>query len=113
MTPKKASRRSARPPADPAATAMVVLCLYVVDQAPNSAQAVDNLKAICARYLNGNFELEIVDVIEFPQRAMADGVIVTPCLTKLGPSPTARIVGNLSDTDKVMRALGIPASSGP
>ncbi|MDP3858186.1 MAG: circadian clock KaiB family protein [Stagnimonas sp.] len=113
MTPENGRSSKARPPAGPPTTSMVVLCLYVVDQAPNSVQAVANLEAICQRHLKGKFKLEIIDVIEFPQHALDNGVIVTPCLAKLSPSPTARIIGNLSDTDKVMRALGIPAASGP
>ena len=50
---------------------------------------------------------EIIDVLEYPQRALADGVLVTPSLTKVSPSPSAKIVGNLSDTGSVLHALGI------
>jgi len=57
--------------------------------------------------LQDNFKLEIVDVLEQPLRALADGILVTPSLAKLSPSPAANIVGNLSDKSGVMRALGI------
>jgi len=101
MTRKKAKR-----PADAVVT-MVVLKLYIADTAPNSARAIANLAAICKEYLGDGFELEIIDVLEYPQRALADGIIVTPSLTKLSPSPLTKIVGNLSDTRSVLHALGI------
>lgn len=100
-------QRAKRPPADPAVTTVFVLRLYVADTAPNSARAVANLAAICKEHLGDRFELEIIDVLEYPQRALADGIIVTPSLTKVSPSPLARIVGNLSDTSSVLHALGI------
>lgn len=90
-----------------AVTTVVVLRLYVADSAPNSARAIANLAAICKEYLGDQFELEIIDVLEEPQRALADGIIVTPSLTKISPSPLARIVGNLSDTSSVLHALGL------
>jgi circadian clock protein KaiB len=104
MTRRDAKRRLAEATV---ATAVVVLRLYVADRAPNSARAIANLAAICKEYLGDQFELVIIDVLEHPQRALADGIIVTPSLTKVSPSPLARIVGNLSDTNSVLHALGI------
>ena len=91
----------------PAATTVVVMCLYIADSAPNSVQAVANLEAICKEHLKDKFKLEIIDVLEYPLRALADGVVVTPSLAKMSPSPAAKIVGNLSDKSSVLRALGI------
>lgn len=88
-------------------TAVVVLRLYIAGNAPNSAQAVANLEAICREYLVGAHDLEIIDVLEHPQRAMAAGILVTPTLTKLYPLPTAQVVGNLSDRQRVLLAIGI------
>ena len=96
-----------RRPPDRAVTTMVVLRLYIADSAPNSTRAIANLAAICKEHFGNNFELEIIDVLEYPQRALADGILVTPSLTKLSPSPLAKIVGNLSDTGSVLHALGI------
>lgn len=90
-----------------AVTTALVMRLYVVNNAPNSLLAIANLAAICKEFLKDNFKLEIVDVIEQPLRALADGILVTPSLAKLAPSPAANIVGNLSDKSGVMRALGI------
>jgi circadian clock protein KaiB len=89
---------------------VVVMRLYIADNAPNSARAVANLEAICKEHLGSKFRLEIIDVLEYPQRALADGIVVTPSLTKVSPSPIAKIVGNLSDTMGVLHALGIKAS---
>ena len=88
------------------ATAMVMV-LYITDSGPNSVRAVANLEAICKEYLQGNFRLEIIDVLEYPRRALADGIVVTPSLAKMSPLPAATIVGNLSDKSEVLRALGI------
>ena len=89
-------------------TTILVMRLYIANSAPNSVQAVANLEAICKEYLKDAYKLEIIDVLEFPQRALADGVVVTPSLSKLSPSPTAKVIGNLSDKGRVLRALGIP-----
>jgi circadian clock protein KaiB len=99
--PPKAKVRSAK------ATTVVLLRLYVAGGAPNSVLAIANLEAICREYLKDGHRLEVVDVLEHPRRAMAEGVIVTPSLAKLSPLPAASIVGNLSDRNKVLLALGI------
>jgi circadian clock protein KaiB len=103
MRPPRARPRAA----DPAATTVVVMRLYIANNAPNSLQAVANLEAICREHLEDAFTLEIVDVLEHPQRALADGILVTPSLAKVSPSPVTRVVGNLSDKTRVLRALGI------
>lgn len=102
------SQRQSKPrPPRPEFTTVVVLRLYVAGGAPNSVQALANLEAICAEYLKDGHQLEVVDVLEDPRRAMAAGVLVTPSLTKLSPQPVAQLVGNLSDKLKVVLALGL------
>jgi circadian clock protein KaiB len=91
------------------AAALTVMRLYISDNAPNSVQAVANLASICKEYLAESFTLEIIDVLKDPLRALADGIIVTPSLTKVSPSPVAKIVGNLGETGDVLLALGIKA----
>ena len=100
----KKTKRSA---SSPAVTTVVVMRLYIADNAPNSLRAIANLEAICKEHLKGNFKLEIIDVLETPLRALADGILVTPSLAKMSPSPAAKIVGNLSDKSSVLHALGI------
>ena len=104
---RKKTKRSA---SGPAVTTVVVMRLYIVNNAPNSVRAVANLAAICREHLEGNFKLEIIDVLEYPLRALADGILVTPSLTKVSPSPVAKVVGNLSDRSSVLSALGIKES---
>lgn len=81
------------------------LRLYVAGNGPNSTLARANIAAICREQFHEAFELEIVDLLEFPHRALADGVVVTPTLLKLAPVPTQRIVGNLNNTPHVLVAL--------
>ena len=102
------SRRKKLPKA-PAAdtTTVVVLRLYIAGGAPNSLQAIANLEAICQECLKDVYKLEVIDVLEHPRRAMAEGVLVTPSLAKLSPLPAANIIGNLSDRAKVLLALGL------
>lgn len=83
------------------------LRLYVAGGAPNSVRAIANLAAISKEHLQCAFKLEIVDVLQFPLRALADGVRVTPHLAKLSPSPAANLVGNLSDRKSVLALLGL------
>ena len=100
-------RKAAKSP--PAALTVVVMRLYIAAGSTNSVKAVANLDAICREYLKEGYELEIVDVIKYPLRALTDGVLVTPSLAKLSPAPTARVAGNLSDKSSLLRALGIKA----
>jgi circadian clock protein KaiB len=81
------------------------LRLYIAGNAPNSLRAIANVKAICGEHFASRNELEIVDVLDQPRRALADGVIVTPTLLKLSPPPVQRVIGDLSDTNQVLVTL--------
>lgn len=81
--------------------------LYVAGDTQNSAQARANLAALCRDRLPDQHEIEIVDVLKEPQRALADGIFLTPTLVKLAPLPTQKIVGTLSHTETVLLALGL------
>lgn len=81
--------------------------LYVAGDGPHSAQACTNLNVICDEFLHGKCDIEVVDVLREPQRALADGVILTPLLVKLSPAPMRRIVGTLSQRELALQALGI------
>jgi circadian clock protein KaiB len=83
----------------------LALRLYVAGNAPNSLIAMDNLKAICDAPFADGHEIEIVDSLKHPLRALADGIIVTPTLLKLSPAPVQRVIGNLSNTAEVLLAL--------
>jgi circadian clock protein KaiB len=81
--------------------------LYVVDHTPNSDAALCNLTALCQAYVPNRYSIEIVDVLKEPQRALADGIFMTPTLVKLAPAPVRTIVGTLSQSQIVLRTLGL------
>ena len=83
--------------------------LYVAGDAQNSAQAVSNLGALCKAYLKDRHEIEVVDVFRDPQRALAEGIFMTPTLVKLSPTPSFKVVGTLSHTQPLLDALGLEA----
>jgi circadian clock protein KaiB len=85
--------------------------LYVAGEGPNSIMAIAKLKALCRDLLPDCHQIEIIDVVEFPLRALEDSVLLTPTLLKLSPKPVRRIVGNLSDTQTVLQTLGLEAQS--
>jgi len=93
-------------PKDTVDPPMLKLRLYVAGSSPNSAMAVANLKKLRQGPLGERLELQVVDVFKEPERALTEGVLVTPMLVKLDPLPECRILGNLSNTEAVLRALG-------
>jgi circadian clock protein KaiB len=82
--------------------------LYVAGEAVNSALARGHLQALCRRHLAGRHRIDVVDVFCEPERALADGIFMTPTLLRLAPAPLRRIVGTLSDSATLMRALDLP-----
>ncbi len=82
--------------------------LYIAGEAPNSRFAMANLEAIRRDCLPEGSELEIVDILQEPQRAFQDGILVTPTLVKLAPLPACKIIGSLNDRARVLQALGLP-----
>jgi circadian clock protein KaiB len=91
------------------ATDLFKFRLYVAGDAQNSVQAVANLNALCRTHLPDRHEIEVVNVFQAPERALADGIFMTPALIKLAPLPIRRIVGTLSQTQPVLHALGLDA----
>jgi circadian clock protein KaiB len=79
--------------------------LYVADHTTNSSQAIENLHALCRTHLSGRHEIEIVDVFKEPQRALLEGIRMTPTLLRLAPLPIRSIVGTLMDTQRVLETL--------
>jgi circadian clock protein KaiB len=91
-----------------------ILTLYVTGTSPRTKIAIENLNRICKQDLIGKYELEIVDVLENPQRAEDERILATPTLIKQLPPPLRRVIGDLSDKDKVLLGLEVrPASSSP
>lgn len=88
-------------------SSIVRLRLYVAGDGPNSMQAIANLNSLCKQKLVDRHSIEIVDVFQQPHRALRDGVLLTPTLVKVAPAPVRRIVGTLSESEQLIRALGV------
>jgi circadian clock protein KaiB len=81
--------------------------LFITGTSPNSARAIANLKDICENYLSAGYELEIIDVYQQPSKAISEQLIGLPMLIKYFPLPIKRLFGDLSDTTKVLKGLGL------
>ena len=84
--------------------------LYIAGVTPNSAEALINLTTLCRAHLAERHEIEVVDVVRDPQRALTDDIRMTPTLLKVSPPPARRIVGTLSQTQRVLDTLGLSIS---
>ncbi len=105
MQTKKSQARHLKPPQD----GKYVLRLYVAGSTPQSSRAITNLKAICETYLKDRYDLVVVDLYEHRERAREDQIVVAPTLVRLWPAPMRRMVGDLSQTDRVLAALDLPS----
>lgn len=80
--------------------------LYVTGASPNSLRAIANTKSIFEKYLSENYELEIIDVHQQPIVAKEDNIIALPLLIKKFPLPEKRLIGDMSDMEKVLKSIG-------
>jgi circadian clock protein KaiB len=88
-------------------TSHYVLTLYVTGATPRSTRAINNIRAICDRYLAGRYQLEVVDVYQQPEVLREQQLVVAPTLIKTVPKPLKRLIGDLSDVDKVLVGLDL------
>jgi len=93
--------------AAPPAGARYVLRLYLTGMTPRSTQALATIRTLCDEHLAGRYDLEVIDIYQHPERAVADQVIAAPTLVKQLPAPLRRLIGDLSDTDRVMIGLDL------
>ena len=84
-----------------------VLRLFVSGTTLRSSTAIVNLKRLCEERLTGHYTLEVVDIYQHPEAAREHQIVAVPTLLKLLPTPVRRIIGDLSDTDRVLRALNM------
>ncbi len=84
-----------------------VLRLFVTGATPNSTRAVTNIRQICETHLKGNYSLEIIDVYQQNKLAEQEQLIALPLLIKKFPLPERRLIGDMSDTQKVLKGLGL------
>ena len=87
------------------------LRLYVAGQSPKSRAALDNLRVLCEEHLAGRYELEVVDLREHPEMASSDQIIAVPTLVRRLPPPLRQIIGDLSDSDRVLVGLQLTPAS--
>lgn len=83
------------------------LRLYVAGQTPKSIAAFANLKKICEEHLAGQYHIEVIDLLKEPQLASGDQIIAIPTLVRKLPSPIRKIIGDLSDTERVLVGLNL------
>ncbi|MFP4350296.1 MAG: circadian clock protein KaiB [Thermodesulfobacteriota bacterium] len=83
------------------------LRLYVAGQTPKSLQAFANLKQICEEHLQGRYQIEVIDLVENPQLAKGDQILAIPTLVRKLPQPLRKIIGDLSNTERVLVGLDL------
>ncbi len=85
--------------------------LYVTGQTPRSRTAIENLRTLCEKQLGGEYELIVIDVLERPQLAEDEKILATPTVIKELPLPVRRIIGDLSDSERVLIGLDLRHSA--
>ena len=88
------------------------LRLYVVGRSPNSLLAVENLRRACEQHLAGRYQIEVVDLLENPRLAADDQILAAPTLVRKLPEPVRKIVGDLSDSDRLLIFLQLRGRMG-
>lgn len=94
-------------PADQPDQPQYVLRLYVTGSTARSARAIENMRRICEDHLEGRYDLEVVDIYQNPTATIEQQIIAARTLVKLLPSPLRRIIGDLSNKEKVLAGLDI------
>lgn len=84
-----------------------VLRLYITGMTPRSSAAVAAIKAVCEEYLEGRYDLEVIDIYQHPVLAMDEQIIAAPTLVKKLPMPLRRLIGDLSDKERVLLGLDL------
>ena len=89
------------------------LRLYVAGQSPKSLTAFSNLKKICEEHLDGRYRIEVIDLVAQPQLSRGDQILAIPTLVRKLPQPVRKIIGDLSDTSRVLVGLDLRPASSP
>jgi len=84
-----------------------ILRLYVAGQTPKSMTAFANLKKICEEYLEGRYQIQVIDLLKNPQLASGDQILAIPTLVRRLPKPIRKIIGDLSNTERVLIGLDL------
>jgi circadian clock protein KaiB len=105
-TPKAKTRTRSRPSTAPKPKTYN-LRLYVAGQTPKSIRAFANLKVLCEEHLKGRYRIEVIDLLEHPEMARGDQIVAIPTLVLKLPLAVQRIIGDLSNTDRVLVGLAL------
>ena len=106
---RKKGSMSLEPSGDPVRQERYVLRLYVTGSTPRSTRAIENMRRICDTNLGGRYDLEVIDIYQDPETLREAQIIAAPTLVKLLPLPLRRIIGDLSDSEKVLAGLDLHA----
>jgi circadian clock protein KaiB len=104
---KKKGSRSSRKESAPARTWEWDLLLYVAGQTPRAMTAMENLKRICEEHLPGKYRIEVVDLLKNPKLARGDQILAVPTLVRKLPEPVRKIIGDLSNEERVLVGLDL------
>ena len=104
---KAATKPSKKAAAKNGDSGLVELRLYVAGQTPKSLAALSNLKKICEQHLTGRYKLHVIDLVKTPQLAQGDQILAIPTLVRNLPVPIRKIIGDLSDLEKVLVGLNL------
>lgn len=88
------------------------LRLYVAGQSPRSVRAIENLRRVCDEHLPDRYRVHVIDLLADPTAARRDGIVAVPTLVRTLPDPVCKIIGDLSDTEKVLVGLQITPGGG-
>jgi circadian clock protein KaiB len=105
--PVSAAQRRLEAAAERTATARYVLRLYVAGATPRSLRAVENVKRTCDEHLAGRYDLEVIDLYERPTLAIGEQILAAPTLVKKLPAPLRRIIGDMSNEDRLLVGLDL------
>lgn len=89
-----------------------MLRLFITGSTPNSIRAVSNIRQICETYLKGRYSLEIIDVYQEPGLAQQEQIVALPLLIKKRPLPQRKLIGDLSEVDKILKILDVNKDNG-
>lgn len=103
----KARRKKSGNGRKQAASECYILRLFVTGQTPNSLRSIDNLRRLCQTRLQGRYELEVIDIYQQPSAASENQIIAAPTLIKALPLPLRRLVGDLSNNERVIAGLDL------
>ena len=107
LTPRKPSRETPREVAQAPGSDYYVLRLYIAGMTPRAGRAIEHVRALCEAHLTGRYDLQVIDVYQQPSLAKGEQIIAAPTLIKKLPLPLRRIIGDMSNHDRLLVGLDL------